>query len=72
MNITYLVVIMADFNSETLYQLASDASGHHAVRYITEIHVIRAEISNMCYLGSGRFWVHLPWNVLGNGVVSED
>ena len=58
-NITYLVVMMADLTSETLYQVASDAPGHHEVLYRTEIHAILAEISKMCYLGSGRFWVHL-------------
>ena len=72
MDIAYLVAIMADLTSETWYELANDAYGHDAVLYRTGIHAILAEISKMCYLGSGRFWVHLPWNVLGNGVVSED
>ena len=72
MNIAYLVVIMADLTSETWYELAGDAPGHHVVLYRTEIHAILAEISKMCYLGSGRFWVHLPGSVVENGVVSED
>ena len=72
MNVAYLVVIMADLTSETWYELANDAYGHHAVLYRAGIHAILAEISKKCYLGSGRFWVHLPWNVVENGVVSED
>ena len=72
MDIAYLVAIMADLTSETWYQLANDAPGHHAVLYRTGIHAILTEISKKCYLGSGRFWVQLPWNVVENGAVSED
>ena len=72
MNIAYLVVIMADLTSVTWHELANDAPGHHAVLYRTEIRAILTEISKKCYLGSGRFWVHLPGNVVENGVVSED
>ena len=72
MNVAYLVVIMADLTSETWYELANDAPGHHAVLYRTGIHAVLTEISKKCYLGSGRFGVHLPWNVVENGVLSED
>ena len=72
MNIAYLVVIMVDLTSETWCQLINDGPGHHAVLYRTGIHAILTEISKKCYLGSGRFWVHLPGNVVENGVVSED
>ena len=37
-----------------------------------DANAILTEISKKCYLGSGRFWVHLPGNVVENGVVSED
>ena len=53
MNIAYLVVIMAGLTSETWCQLAIDAPGRRAVLYRTGIHVILAEISKMCCLGSG-------------------
>ena len=55
MDIAYLVAIMADLTSETWYQLANDAYGHHSVLYRTGIHAILTEISEKCYLGSGRF-----------------
>ena len=47
MDIAYLVAIMADLTSETWYELANDAPGHHAVLYRTGIHAILAEISKM-------------------------
>ena len=72
MDIEYLVAIMADLTSEIWYELANDAPGHHAVLYRTGIRAILTEISKKCYLGSGRFWVHLPGNRVENGVVSED
>ena len=45
MNIAYLVAIMADLTSETWYELANDAPGHHAVLYRTGIHAILTEVS---------------------------
>ena len=51
MNIAYLVVIMADSTSETWYELANDAPGHHAVLYRTGIHAILAEISKKMLFG---------------------
>ena len=42
----YLVAIMANLTSETSYQLASDAPGHHAVPYRTGIHVRMFVFSN--------------------------
>ena len=72
MDIAYLVAIMADLTSETWYELPSDAPGYHVVLYRTEIHATLAKISKMFCLGFGRFWVHLPGNVVENGVVSED
>ena len=49
MDIAYLVAIMADLTSETWYELANDAYGHHAVLYRTGIHAILAEISKMLF-----------------------
>ena len=72
MDIAYLVAIMADLTSETWYQLANDAPGHHAVLYRTGIHAILTEISKKMLFGLWAFWVHLPGNVVENGVVSED
>ena len=72
MEMPYLRTTSDDSSSETWYELANDAPGHHAVLYRTGIHAILTEISKKCYLGSGRFWVHLPGNVVENGVVSED
>ena len=51
MDIAFLVAIMADLTSETWYELANDAPGHHAVLYRTGIHAILYQKNAILALG---------------------
>ena len=71
-NIAYLLVMTIDLTSETWYELANGAPGHHTVLYRTGIHAVLAEISHMSHLGPGRPWWPCPRIWWGGGVCSAD
>ena len=67
-NIAHLLVMTIDLTSETWYELANGAPGHHTVLYRTGIHAVLAEISHMSHLGPA--WAPLlamPTNLVGWG-----
>ena len=53
-NIAHLLVMTIDLTSETWYELANGAPGHHTVLYRTGIHAVLAEVSHMSHLGRIR------------------
>ena len=68
MNIADLLDMTIDLTSETWYELANGAPGHHTVLYRTGIHAVLAEISHMSHLGPA--WAPLlamPTNLVGWG-----
>ena len=71
-NIAYLLVMTIDLTSESWYELANGAPGHHTVLYRTGIHAVLAEISHMSHLGPGRPCWPCPRTWWGGGVCSAD
>ena len=53
-NIAHLLVMTIDLTSETWYELANGAPGHHTVLYRSGFRAALAEISHMSHLGPGR------------------
>ena len=53
-NIAHLLVMTVDLTSETWYELANGAPGHHTALYRSGFHAVLAEISHMSHLGPGR------------------
>ena len=62
MNIAYLLVTTIDLTSETWYELANGAPGHHTVLYRTGIHAVLAEISHMWHFGLVASLGHMAMN----------
>ena len=71
-NIAYLLVMTIDLTSETWYELANGAPGHHTVLYRSGIHAVLAEISHMRHFGLGAFLGHMAMDLVENGVVGQD
>ena len=72
MNIADLLVMTIDLTSETWYELANGAPGHHAMLYRTGIHAVLAEISHMWHFGLVASLGHMAMNLVENGVVGQD
>ena len=51
MDMAHLLVMTIDLTSETWYERAISAPGHHSVLYRSGIHAVLAEISHML-----QFW----------------
>ena len=62
MNIAYLLVTTINLTSETWYELANGAPGHHTVLYRTGIHAVLAEISHMWHFGLVASLGHMAMN----------
>ena len=71
-NIADLLDMTIDLTSETWYELANGAPGHHTVLYRTGIHAVLAEISHMSHLGPGRPCWPCPRIWWGGVVCSAD
>ena len=71
-NIAYLLVMTIDLTSESWYELANGALGHHTVLYRSGFHAVLAEISHMSHLGPGRPCWPCPRIWWGGGVCSAD
>ena len=62
MNIADLLVTTINLTSETWYELANGAPGHHTVLYRTGIHAVLAEISHMWHFGLVASLGHMAMN----------
>ena len=71
-NIAHLLVMTVDLTSETWYELANGAPGHHTVLYRSGIHAVLAEISHMRHFGLVASLGHMAMNLVENGVVGQD
>ena len=67
-----LLVMTIDLTSETWYELANGAPGHHTVLYRSGIHAVLAEISHMRHFGLVASLGHMAMNLVENGVVGQD
>ena len=72
MNIADLLDMTIDLTSETWYELANGAPGHHTVLYRSEIHDVLAEISHMRHFGLVASLGHMAMNLVENDVVGQD
>ena len=71
-NIAHLLVVTIDLTSETWYELANGAPGHHSVLNRTGIHVGHAEISHMQHFGLVASLGPMAVNLVENGIVGQD
>ena len=71
-NEEYRIPSRHDDRSETWYELANGAPGHHTVLYRSGIHAVLAEISHMRHFGLVASLGHMAMNLVQNGVVGQD
>ena len=72
MDMAHLLVMTIDLTSETWYERAISAPGHHSVLYRSGIHAVLAEISHMQHFGLVASLGPMAMNLVENGVVGQD